>query len=257
MTKSESDSLAGAMLTTSANNVVQYAIARTLGALGTQGLLLSQQIIVADTSTLASRALLTSTISSPWLITTWIGPWIGEAFKNGGETGYRAIYAVFGIVVPIFALGLAGILWWEWRIIIGRRKSLVALEHQPNRPTSPSRTRARATSSASQREQARGRHSHHHSSGARKSSPSPSEAADDRRNKRFDEGSHLHSIRNFNPRTVVSLGKEAWTQMDVLGIALLTVGCSTLLLPLTLASRRPQSWADRESQLLLPIAAVR
>lgn len=227
------------MLTTSANNVAQYAVARTLAALGYQGLQLAQQIIVADTSTLASRALLTSTISSPWLITTWLGPWIGEAFKNAGETGYRAVYAVFGVVIPIFSLGLAGILWWEWRTILGRRKTVVGL----HAPSSPSLGRSRRASLSSRRDGAishggRGRRVHS-SSGARKSSPSPTGST---ANKRSDEGSNL---RRWSERSVVSLGKEAWTQMDVLGIALLTAGCSMLLLPLTLASRRPQSWADR------------
>lgn len=45
------------------------------------------------------------------------------------------------------------------------------------------------------------------------------------------------------------LGK-VWRDLDVVGLVALTLGCGLVLLPLSLAARRPESWADREFLLL-------
>ncbi|KAG0151278.1 hypothetical protein CROQUDRAFT_668108 [Cronartium quercuum f. sp. fusiforme G11] len=119
----------GAILTSSATSVTQYGVARVASALGSQGLQLAQMIIVADTSSLSSRALLTSTISSPWILTTWIGPIIGSGFKDLGSIGYRTIYGLFGLLVPLCSLWLSGVLFWEWKSI---RKSKDHEEHHLN-----------------------------------------------------------------------------------------------------------------------------
>ncbi|CAH7689388.1 major facilitator superfamily domain-containing protein [Phakopsora pachyrhizi] len=117
----------GAVLTFSATGMVQYGLARMAAALGSQGLQLAQMIIVADTTSLPSRGLLTSTITSPWLFTTWIGPIIGAKFASMGETGFRTIYLLFGVLVPIFSCWLGLVLSWQWR--------RVKLDHQRNNRT--------------------------------------------------------------------------------------------------------------------------
>lgn len=60
-------------------------------------------LIFTDTTTLSNRGLITSTISLPWLVTTWIGPPIGAWFQRRGEPGYRIAYAAFGILLPVVA----------------------------------------------------------------------------------------------------------------------------------------------------------
>ena len=102
---------AGHLLVSSAHTIVTFGIARVVGSAGAQGINLAQQVIVADITSLASRALVTSTIFLPWLITPWVGPPLGQAFKDMGEAGYRAVYTVFGIMVPISCLFLLVSLW--------------------------------------------------------------------------------------------------------------------------------------------------
>lgn len=41
--------------------------------------------------------------------------------------------------------------------------------------------------------------------------------------------------------------RTVWRDLDVVGLFSLTIGCIFVLLPLTLAAKRPDSWADRES----------
>lgn len=92
-----------------------YIVARGLSALGGQGLQLALQLICADTTTLSNRGLLTSTISLPWVITTWLGPPLGAWFQSGGERGYRLAYGTFGVLLPLASALLIGTLWGEWR----------------------------------------------------------------------------------------------------------------------------------------------
>lgn len=100
-----------------------YLAARALSALGGQGIQLAQQIIVADTTTLANRGLITSTISLPWILTTWIGPPLGAFFQRQGPAGYRAAYAVFGTLLPLVACVLFFTLCLEWRKIKQRAQA--------------------------------------------------------------------------------------------------------------------------------------
>ncbi|EGG02225.1 uncharacterized protein MELLADRAFT_38673, partial [Melampsora larici-populina 98AG31] len=166
----------GATLTSSATSVTQYGIARIASALGSQGLQLAQMILVADTSSLASRALLTSTISSPWIFTTWIGPVIGARFKQMGEFGYRIIYVVFGILVPLCAM-----------LLVGRRDSQALLDDHCRR-------------------------------------------------------------RNATQE----LWTQTWSELDVLGILLLTLGFGMMLLPLSFGNNVTRHWAP--GQCVSPIA---
>ncbi|WAQ85965.1 hypothetical protein PtA15_6A595 [Puccinia triticina] len=107
--------LIGAILTASSKGVIQHGIGQTAAALGSQGLQLSHMIIVANTSSLTSWALLTWTITLPWIFTTWIGPVVGSWFLSKGAFGYRTIYLVFGLAVLLCASWLMLVLWMEWR----------------------------------------------------------------------------------------------------------------------------------------------
>ncbi|KAL8291955.1 hypothetical protein RQP46_001421 [Phenoliferia psychrophenolica] len=93
----------GYLLTAASMDVRVFVVARAIAALGGQGLQLSQQIIIADTTTLTNRGLITSTISLPWLFTTWLGPPLGSFFQRQGEAGYRLAYALFGTLLPLIS----------------------------------------------------------------------------------------------------------------------------------------------------------
>ena len=104
---------------------------------------LAQQVIVADTSTLANRALLTSTVSLPWLLTTWIGPPLGAKLAALGEPGYRAAYAGFALALPCVVAVLVVTMLKQWHNVIrnARRanKARSARASQPREdPGSPS-----------------------------------------------------------------------------------------------------------------------
>ncbi|OAV97529.1 hypothetical protein PTTG_01301 [Puccinia triticina 1-1 BBBD Race 1] len=195
--------LIGAILTASSTGVIQYGFGRTAAALGSQGLQLSQMIIVADTSSLTSRALLTSTITSPWIFTTWIGPVVGSWFLSKGAFGYRTIYLVFGLAVPLCASWLVLVLWMEWRKLNS--------EAGP-----PARRIALPTSDLDQEDQPGGLWSPPNS-----------------------PNTILYNSRSSS----TSLWSEAWEQLDSVGLVLLTLGFGLLLLPLTWSVKEPGvSW---------------
>jgi MFS family permease len=108
----------GFFLVSSSSGIVSFAAARVLGSAGAQGINLAQQVIVADITSLASRALVTSTIFLPWLLTPWLGPPLGQVFKDAGEAGYRSAYTLFGIAVPLSCLFLLFFLWNGYRKVL-------------------------------------------------------------------------------------------------------------------------------------------
>ncbi|KAA1093150.1 hypothetical protein PGT21_026735 [Puccinia graminis f. sp. tritici] len=209
--------LVGALLTASSTGVIQYGIARTAAALGSQGLQLSQMIIVADTSSLTSRALLTSTITSPWIFTTWIGPVFGSWFLSKGAYGYRAIYLVFGLAVPLCASWLVLVLWLEWR----------KLNSEASRP---SRRISLPTSDHDQEDQPGGI---------------------------WSPPNSPHAVLYGSRSSSTSLWSEAWEQLDSVGLVLLTLGFGLLLLPLTWSVKEPGvSWFNVERCTFLILGAI-
>lgn len=208
----------GAILTSSATSVTQYGIARMASALGAQGLQLAQMIIVADTSSLSSRALLTSTISSPWIITTWIGPVIGARFRDMGEVGYRAIYGVYGVLVPMCALWLAGVLFWKWRQVQYLRPHDACDDGTQTSSKPPDELM----------------------------SPSPLNCQPHQPLYRRRRSSVSAVGEQWAERKTIDLWKETWTQLDTVGILLLTIGCGMILLPLTLNNQTAAAWGGGE-----------
>jgi MFS family permease len=81
-------------------------IAKTIGSLGGTGLQLCIAVLIADTTTLSNRALVSSTIAIPWLLTIWVGPVLASAALEHGQAGQRAFYIAFGIAVPLLCLPL-------------------------------------------------------------------------------------------------------------------------------------------------------
>ena len=183
----------GFLLVACSNGIVSFGAARVIGSAGAQGINLAQQVVVADITSLASRALALSTIFLPWLVTPWIGPPIGQWFKDQGETGFRAAYACFGILVPLSCVFL-----------------LIVLRSGYHRVLALS------------------------SSGA----PLLDAFKDDG----FEVDADATLV--WQPRNTSDLAAEALAELDVAGILYLMVGCTLLLLPLSLAASSPRSWHD-------------
>ncbi|KAI5480517.1 hypothetical protein MNV49_000670 [Pseudohyphozyma bogoriensis] len=193
----------GYILTATAKDVRVYVAARAISSLGGQGLQMGQQIIVADTTTLTNRGLITSTISLPWIATTWLGPPLGSWFQSLGEVGYRSAYGVFGVLIPLISSVLIGTLWFEWR----KARKIIKTRWM---------VRERR----------------------------PSEA----------------SVNPVAVEEVKAAGggwrrksAEVWQALDIVGLLCLTVGCSLVLLPLTLAAQRPAAWKDVETHVLIAL----
>lgn len=222
----------GAILTASSSGVIQYAVARMAAALGSQGLQLAQMIIVADTSSLPSRALLTSTITSPWIFTTWIGPLLGSWFLSKGTPGYRAIYLVFGFAVPLCASSLVLVLWLEWRQLTAE------VAGSPHRiPTSPTSDEQ-----------------HHHKPIDHHPWIPPDGPSSPRPMAQVDQLAQRLEILKSKSN---SPWLEAWEQLDIFGLVLLTAGFALLLLPLTWSVKGVgQSWFNVPRIVCLIVGAI-
>lgn len=200
-------------------------------------------------------------MSLPWLVTTWIGPPLGAFFQRRGPAGYRAAYAVFGILLPLVAGLLFCTLWLEWRKI--RRKAL----EEGRKPC----TRDLGFGVTTRRH--RHEHVHAHSplaTDGRRFSTSGSDSHID-----LEEGTTLSARERREASAAETAAKEMtkrkrwnmstwskavelWKDLDVLGLVALTAGCILFLLPFTLATKRPESWGDcaSRSHLSLPRARL-
>ena len=72
-----------------------------------------QQIVIADTSTLLNRALFSSIPDTPYLWNVWLGPSLGQFFLD--HLSWRWGYATFAVLLPICAIPLLVVLWWNAR----------------------------------------------------------------------------------------------------------------------------------------------
>ncbi|GAA5912263.1 uncharacterized protein JCM6883_003299 [Sporobolomyces salmoneus] len=248
----------GYILTACATDVKVFVFARALAALGGQGIQLAQQIIVADTTTLSNRGLITSTVSLPWLLTTWIGPPLGAFFQRQGPIGYRLAYATFGILLPLLATVLFCTLWLEWSKI--KRKAIREGRTPSTRDLGigvSTRAAWKVARSASVVEEGIHISPHHHRHlHGRSSLSAVSEDEDDeeaasgypRRDRRLshaaDAAATELSKRKRWRMSIWDKAAELWKDLDVVGLVALTVGCGAFLLPFTLAMKTNHSWAS-------------
>ena len=72
-----------------------------------------QQIVIADTSTLLNRALFSSIPDTPYLWNVWLGPTLGQFYLD--RLSWRWGYATFAALLPVCAIPLLVILWWNAR----------------------------------------------------------------------------------------------------------------------------------------------
>lgn len=73
----------------------------------------SLSIFIADTSHLKNRGLMLAYAMSPYIITTWIGPYIAQSTLDG--PGFRWGFGIFCIVMPIVCSPLLGLFLYYHR----------------------------------------------------------------------------------------------------------------------------------------------
>ena len=103
----------GYIMMAAAENVSTFAAAQIFYAAGSTGLQIMQQILIADTSNLLYRALLSSIPETPYLVTTWIGPLV--AGKFGPPANWRWGFGLWAIVLPVAFIPLATSLFLNQR----------------------------------------------------------------------------------------------------------------------------------------------
>lgn len=91
------------------NTVETYAGAQVFWAAGFNGLLVLQQIFVADTTDLLNRALFSTIFDIPFLWTTWAGPELAVRFIP--PNNWRWGYGIWAIILPVCFIPLAVSLW--------------------------------------------------------------------------------------------------------------------------------------------------
>ncbi|KAK9459969.1 major facilitator superfamily domain-containing protein [Lipomyces oligophaga] len=84
-----------------AGGVAAYSSAQIFSASGTTGLLILQQIFVADTTDLLNRALFSVLPDTPFLITVWIAPAITDITTE--KFTWRYGYSMWVLLVPLAA----------------------------------------------------------------------------------------------------------------------------------------------------------
>ncbi|KAL2066675.1 hypothetical protein VTL71DRAFT_2747 [Oculimacula yallundae] len=91
----------GLLLMAVCKNVETYAVAQVFHAIGFGGMDYVLQVVLADISSLANRALAMSLASTPYLITTFAGPKIAEIAFN--SFGFRGTFTLFAVLTPLVA----------------------------------------------------------------------------------------------------------------------------------------------------------
>ncbi|KAK6348168.1 hypothetical protein TWF718_005981 [Orbilia javanica] len=99
----------GYIMLAASNSVQTYAGAQVFYAAGSTGLIILQQVFVADTTDLLNRALFSSIPDLPFLWTVWAGPEVGAAVLKG--TTWRWGYGMWAIILPVCSLPLLGALF--------------------------------------------------------------------------------------------------------------------------------------------------
>ncbi|KAI8293327.1 hypothetical protein K4K59_005794 [Colletotrichum sp. SAR11_240] len=95
-------------------NVQTFASAQIFYSAGSTGMLILQQIFIADTSDLSNRALFSTLPDIPYLFTTWMGPPIAKSiYESSGD--WRWGYAMWTIILPVAFLPLALLLFLNGR----------------------------------------------------------------------------------------------------------------------------------------------
>jgi MFS family permease len=102
----------GLIMSAACNNVEAYAASQVFYTVGINGIGYSLSVFVADTSSLRHRGLMQAFVSSPYLITCWLGGPISTAFLNGA--GWPWAFGMESILVPVVTLPLFGLFMYHF-----------------------------------------------------------------------------------------------------------------------------------------------
>ncbi|EAQ83500.1 hypothetical protein CHGG_09904 [Chaetomium globosum CBS 148.51] len=95
------------------NNVETYAAGQVFYWVGYNGVSYAISIFIADTSALKNRGLMFAFISSPYIITVWIGGPLADAFYHG--PGFRWGFGAFAIITPAICSPLLVLFYVNYR----------------------------------------------------------------------------------------------------------------------------------------------
>ncbi|KAI1171352.1 siderophore iron transporter mirC [Nemania sp. FL0916] len=124
-------------------NVQTFAAAQVFYSAGATGLQVLQQVLVADTSDLLNRALLSSLPDAPFLVTTWIGSPIGAAIVANGKGAWRWALGLWAVVLPVVFAPLALTLFLSGR----RARKLARRQNQQSEKRKSAVTKSRTRGS--------------------------------------------------------------------------------------------------------------
>ncbi|KAF4974636.1 hypothetical protein FZEAL_8495 [Fusarium zealandicum] len=96
-------------------NVQTYAAAQIFYSAGNTGLLILQQVFIADTTDLEWRALMSTLPDLPFLVTTWIGERIGTGIMRTSGS-WRWAIGMWAIILPVSFLPLLFSLFQNGRL---------------------------------------------------------------------------------------------------------------------------------------------
>lgn len=91
----------GLLLMAVCRDVKTYAAAKIFHGVGASGFAYILEIIIADTSSLRDRALALTFVGSPFLATTFLGPYAAQWFLR--YSSWRMSFAVFAVLMPVVA----------------------------------------------------------------------------------------------------------------------------------------------------------
>ncbi|KAK5655202.1 hypothetical protein OQA88_6101 [Cercophora sp. LCS_1] len=101
----------GFVMMAACKNVETYAAAQVFSLVGAQGVSYCVTVFVADTSSLRNRGLMLAFATSPYIVTTWIGGPMADAFMAG--PGWRWGFGVFSIITPAVVVPLVLLFAWN------------------------------------------------------------------------------------------------------------------------------------------------
>ncbi|TRX91812.1 hypothetical protein FHL15_007365 [Xylaria flabelliformis] len=117
----------GLLLMCLCRDVQTYAAAQVLYQVGISGFSYILEVIVADTSSLKNRSLAVAFSSTPYLVTTFIGPVIASSFTENGR--WRWAFAVSSICLVLLSIPLFCIL-----ILNMRKAKMLGLLSKSTKP---------------------------------------------------------------------------------------------------------------------------
>jgi MFS family permease len=115
-------SIVGLITSAVCQNVQTYAASQVFTTVGFTGMILSIDILTADTSHLKNRGLAYAYTSSPYIITTFAGPKIAEHFH---ESNWRWAFGTVAIMLPVVAAPMFFMLQKSKRNAIAQGKLVV------------------------------------------------------------------------------------------------------------------------------------